>query len=97
MNPDDEVVVGVETGVEVGVGVDTALADMGISISTHGRFNWQTWALYLAEDRRLELREHGESTSLSLSGHGGMSKGDLNKFWQTKHSAGSYRRSVPTS
>ena len=80
MNPDDEVVVGVETGVEVGVGVDTALADMGISIGRHGRFNWQTWALYLAEDWRLESREHGESTSLSSNGHGGMSKGDLHKF-----------------
>lgn len=42
MKLDDEVVVGVEVG--VGVGVDTALADMGVSIGRHGLCSWQEWA-----------------------------------------------------
>lgn len=36
MNPEDEVVVGVE--------VDTALADMGVDIGRNWHFTWQKWA-----------------------------------------------------
>jgi len=47
VNPEDEVVVGVEVGVGVGVEVDTALADMGVLIGRHGLFSWQEWAPYI--------------------------------------------------